>query len=54
MTPHEAYTGNKPSIKHLQLWGRECYIHIREETRPPGTKLSYIGLQGKIVGYTRS
>jgi transposase InsO family protein len=54
MTPHEIYIGNKPSIKHLQPWGRECYIHIPEETRSPGTKLSYRGLQGKIVGYTRS
>ena len=32
-TPYEAYYGTKPSIDHLQPFGRECYVHI-----PKGTK----------------
>jgi len=28
LTPYEAFYGTKPSIQHLQPFGRECYIHI--------------------------
>jgi len=28
LTPYEAIYGSKPSIHHLQPFGRECYIHV--------------------------
>jgi len=28
LTPYEAFYGIKPSIQHLQPFGRECYIHV--------------------------
>jgi transposase InsO family protein len=28
LTPYEAFYGSKPSIQHLQPFGRECYIHV--------------------------
>ena len=30
-TPFEAYTGNKPSIAHLQIFGCKAYVHIPQE-----------------------
>ena len=51
-TPYEALTGNKPSILHLQPFGRECYIHIPKAKRKPGSKLSPKAYKGVFVGYT--
>src|SRR5690606_36076459 len=51
-TPYEALTGNKPSIQHLQPFGRECYIHIPKEKRKPGSKLSPRAHKGIFLGYT--
>jgi len=28
LTPYEAFYCTKPSIQHLQPFGRECYIHV--------------------------
>jgi len=53
-TPYEALHGKKPSIKHLQPFGRRCFMHIPEETRPPGSKLLARSMEGKFVGYTKS
>ena len=39
-TPYEAFYGLKPTISHLQLFGRTCYVHISEERQPPGSKLN--------------
>ena len=53
-TPYEALHGKKPSIKHLQPFGRRCFMHIPEETRPPGSKLLARSMEGRFVGYTKS
>ena len=36
-TPFEKLFGQKPSITHLQPFGRKCYVHIPEAKRPSGT-----------------
>ncbi|KAI0992189.1 hypothetical protein K3495_g15997, partial [Podosphaera aphanis] len=36
MTPYEALYGKKPSIKHLQPFGRKCYVLIPKEKRGSG------------------
>ena len=51
-TPYEAFYGSKPTIHHLQPFGRECYIHIPKDKRPPGSKLSPRAQRGLFVGYT--
>ena len=53
-TPYEAYNGRKPTISHLQPFGRECYVHIPVEKRPPGSKLLPRAEKAIFVGYTSS
>ena len=52
MTPYEAFHRKKPSISHLQPFGRKCFIHIPEERRLPGSKLMSQAEEGIFVGYT--
>lgn len=33
MTPHEAYSGKKPSVAHFRVFGSECYAHIPDSDR---------------------
>jgi len=49
-TPYEAFYGQKPTVHHLQPFGRECYLHIPEERRR--NKLSPRAELGIFVGYT--
>jgi hypothetical protein len=50
-TPYEVIHGNKPSIRHLQPFGRKCFVHIPEEKRPSGSKLLPRAVEGKFIGY---
>ncbi|KAI0996197.1 Retrovirus-related Pol polyprotein from transposon TNT 1-94 [Podosphaera aphanis] len=52
-TPYEAFHGAKPSILHLQPFGRECYVHIPKAKRPAGSKLLPRAERGLFVGYTK-
>ena len=52
MTPFEAFHRKKPSISHLQPFGRNCFIHIPEERRLPGSKLLPRAEEGIFLGYT--
>src|SRR5437588_539681 len=38
-TPYKAFHGTKPSIEHLQPFGRKCYAHVLPEQRKAGSKL---------------
>ncbi|KAH0605313.1 uncharacterized protein H6S33_004535 [Morchella sextelata] len=53
-TPFEALKGTKPSIQHLQPFGKKCYVHIPENSRPAGSKLAPRAYEGIIVGYSDS
>jgi hypothetical protein len=48
-TPKEAFTGNRPDIRHLRIFGCLVYIHIPLEKR---TKLQPSGERGILVGYS--
>ncbi|KAI0992827.1 hypothetical protein K3495_g15357 [Podosphaera aphanis] len=52
-TPYEAFHGTKPSISHLQPFGRECYVHIPMAKQPSGSKLLPKAEKGIFVGYTK-
>src|SRR5258705_2965618 len=52
MTPFEAFYRKKPSISHLQPFGRKCFIHIPEERCLPGSKLLLRAEEGIFLGYT--
>ena len=47
-TPEEIFTGKKPEVSHLKIFGCPVYIHIPKEKR---TKLDPAGKKGIFVGY---
>jgi hypothetical protein len=50
-TPKEAFTGEKPQVAHLHVFGCPVYIHIPDEKR---TKLEPSSLKGIFVGYNET
>ena len=52
MTLFEVFHYKKPSISHLQLFGRKCFIHILEEPHLPKSKLMPQAEEGILVVYT--
>ncbi|KAK4408868.1 putative mitochondrial protein [Sesamum angolense] len=48
MTPIEAWSGKKPSAKHLRVFGSICYVHIPTEKRH---KLGEKTEKGIFLGY---
>lgn len=54
MSPEEAYTGNKPSIDHIRVFGSVCYSYVSPKSMPSGTtskKLRDSGSECVFVGY---
>ncbi|GAU30874.1 hypothetical protein TSUD_15600 [Trifolium subterraneum] len=47
-TPEELWTGHKPSVKHLRIFGSICYRHIPDEKR---RKLDDKSEQLILIGY---
>ena len=59
MSPEEAWTGIKPSIDHIVVWGSKCYSHILKKTIPtrPGFrhgKWIDTGRIGIFMGYSET
>ena len=46
-TPQEAYSGKKPSVAHLKVFGSECFMYIPNEERtrlaPQSHKCIFLG-----------
>ena len=51
MNPEEAFTGVKPEVGHLRIFGCPIYIHVPKEKR---TKLDPSRKKGTFVGYSES
>ena len=51
MTPEEAFTGVKPEVGHLQIFGCPIYIYVPKEKR---TQLEPSGKKGTFVGFSES
>jgi hypothetical protein len=49
LTPEELYTGTRPDVSHLRIFGSVCYCHVPSEKR---TKLDPTGEKGILVGYS--
>ncbi|MBO1694889.1 hypothetical protein, partial [Bacteroides uniformis] len=47
-TPHEVWTGKKPSISHLRVFGCDAYVHVPKEKR---TKLDNKSKRCIVIGY---
>ena len=50
-TPEEAFTGKKPDISHLNIFGSSIYIHVTKDDRK---KLEPTAEVGIFVGYTET
>jgi hypothetical protein len=50
-TPEEAFTGEKPEVGHLRIFGCPVSIHIPKEKR---TKMEPFGNKGIFVGYNET
>ena len=55
ISPEQAYTGNKPDISYIRVWGSKCYSYVNPKTLPSkGRKDKLIdrGRSGVFIGYT--
>ena len=50
-TPEEAFTGKKPDISHLNIFGSSIYVHVTKNTRK---KLELTVEVGIFLGYTET
>ena len=51
MTPKEAFSGKKPNVENLRIFGCPVYSHIPKDKR---NKLEPSGKKGIFVGYSDS
>ena len=50
-TPEEKFTGVKPDVEHLRIFGCPVYIHVPKEKR---SKMEPSGKKGIFVGYSET
>ena len=50
-TPEEVFTGKKPDISHLKIFGSSVYIHVTKDARK---KLEPTEEFGIFLGYTET
>ena len=52
-TPEEAFTGVKPSIDHIRVWGCKCYSYVDPKSLPEGRRDKFMdrGRVGVFMGY---
>jgi hypothetical protein len=54
-TPQEVWTGKKPSLTHLKVFGCEAYVHVPKENRSKldkkDEKCIFIGYKDGLKGY---
>ncbi len=54
VTPEEAFTGVKPSIDHVRVWGCKCYSYVDPKSLPEGRQDKFMdrGRVGVFMGYS--
>eukprot|EP00253_Pinus_taeda_P024045 PITA_24045 len=54
-TPQEVWTGKKPSLAHLMVFGCDAYVHVLKERRTKldskSQKCIFIGYKDRLKGY---
>jgi hypothetical protein len=55
MSPHEMFTGRKPDVTHLKVWGCDCYRLLQTYPKIPGQsarkRLIYVGECPDRIGF---
>jgi hypothetical protein len=53
--PHEVWSGKKPSLQHLRVFGCDAYVHVPKENRSKldnkVEKCIFIGYKDGVKGY---
>ena len=52
VTPEHAWTGHKPNVSHLRIFGSDCYRHVADSER--GGKMGAKAMPCILVGYAES
>jgi hypothetical protein len=54
-TPHEVWSGKKPSLQHLRVFGCDAYVHVPKKNRSKldnkAEKCIFIGYKDGVKGY---
>ena len=54
-TPQEVWTGKKPSLSHLRVFGCDAYVHVPKEKQTKldskSEKCIFIGYKDGLKGY---
>ena len=50
-TPEEDFTGKKPDVSHLKIFGSSVYVHVTKDARKKLEPTIAIGI---FVGYTEN
>ena len=50
-TPEEAFSGKKPDISHLKIFGSSVYIHVTKDARKELEPTAEVRI---LVGYTKT
>jgi hypothetical protein len=50
-TLEETFSGTRPDVSHLCIWGNVCYCHVPSKKR---TKLDPTTVKGLLVGYSEA
>jgi hypothetical protein len=54
-TPHEVWSGKKPSLQHLRVFGCDAYVHVPKENSSKldkkAEKCIFIGYKDGVKGY---
>ena len=52
-TPYEMWTGHKPSLDHLRVFGCLAYVHVKQgKLEPREKRCLFIGYPSGVKGYT--
>jgi len=55
MTPYEAWTGEKPKVNHLRIFGCQAFVHVPKDERkkldPKSKKCVLMGYGTTTKGY---
>jgi Reverse transcriptase (RNA-dependent DNA polymerase)/gag-polypeptide of LTR copia-type len=57
ISPEEAYSGTKPSIDHIRVWGSKCYSYVDPKSLPAHGRTDKLMDRGRIavfMGYSES
>ena len=57
VSPEEAFTGTKPSIDHIRVWGSKCYSYINPKTILADQRHNKLVDRGRVrvfIGYSKT